>query len=194
MDGEKETVIAEEQKPEKSTAFKNICDWVETFTFALAAIVLLFLFGIRYVTVDGTSMTNTLQHQDRLIIANAYGNYETGDIVVLRTHSHDYPLIKRVIATGGQTVEIDFENWIVKVDGVVLDEPYVRRESLAPMLYGQYYKGPFTVEEGKLFVMGDNRNGSNDSRNPAIGQIDERLTLGKMLFRFFPISSFGTVD
>ena len=123
------------------------------------------------------------------------GNYKTGDIVVVRVPGQEEPYIKRVIATEGQTVEIDFENWIVKVDGVALDEPYVRRDNYNELMhYWQYYDGPFTVSEGKMFVMGDNRNGSSDSRNPNVGQLDTRRVLGKVLIRFYPFDKFGTVD
>jgi len=200
MDNETTPLSQDQNKNKKNNyplwrlIYNETCDWAETFTLALALLITVFLFLVRYVTVDGTSMTNTLQDHDRLIIANAYGNYKTGDIVVVRVPGHDKPLIKRVIATEGQTVEIDFDNWIVKVDGVPLDEPYVRNCDGKKMHYWQYYDGPITVGEGKMFVMGDNRNGSSDSRNPEIGQIDVRRTLGKLLIRFFPLDGFGTVD
>lgn len=184
-----------EQKTLSQYIYSEVCDWAETFAVALAILVAVFLFAVRHVTVDGTSMTNTLQNKDRLIIVNGYGNYKTGDIVVVRVPGQEEPYIKRVIATEGQTVEIDFENWIVKVDGVALDEPYVRRDNYNELMhYWQYYDGPFTVSEGKMFVMGDNRNGSSDSRNPNVGQLDTRRVLGKVLIRFYPFDKFGTVD
>ncbi len=194
MDNQNNSEIIKQNTPKIKNSYGEVCDWIETFVIALSLLVLLFLFLFRYVTVDGDSMTHTLQNQDKLIIVNTYGEYKTGDIVVVRVSGHDQPLIKRVIATEGQEVEIDFENWVVKVDGVALDEPYVRKETNGLMNYSQYYNGPFKVGKGKIFVMGDNRNGSNDSRNPQIGQIDARRTLGKVLIRFSPFDKFGAVD
>ena len=182
-----------EQKTLSQYIYSEVCDWAETFAVALAILVAVFLFAVRYVTVDGTSMTNTLQNKDRLIIVNGYGNYKTGDIVVVRVPGQEEPYIKRVIATEGQTVEIDFENWIVKVDGVALDEPYVRRDNYnEPMHYWQYYDGPFTVSEGKMFVMGDNRNGSSDSRDYRLGTVDTRYVIGKAAFLIFPGPDYET--
>ena len=182
-----------EQKTLSQYIYSEVCDWAETFAVALAILVAVFLFAVRYVTVDGTSMTNTLQNKDRLIIVNGYGNYKTGDIVVVRVPGQEEPYIKRVIATEGQTVEIDFENWIVKVDGVALDEPYVRRDNYNELMhYWQYYDGPFTVSEGKMFVMGDNRNGSSDSRDYRLGTVDTRYVIGKAAFLIFPGPDYET--
>ena len=182
-----------EQKTLSQYIYSEVCDWAETFAVALALLVAVFLFAVRYVTVDGTSMTNTLQNKDRLIIVNGYGNYRTGDIVVVRVPGQAEPYIKRVIATEGQTVEIDFENWIVKVDGVALDEPYVRRDNYNELMhYWQYYDGPFTVSEGKMFVMGDNRNGSSDSRDYRLGTVDTRYVIGKAAFLIFPGPDYET--
>lgn len=189
-----ETENSNRIKPLWHLIFEEVCDWAETFTLALAVLIIAFMFLFRYVTVDGESMTHTLEDKDRLIIVNTYGNYKTGDIVVIRVPGRDQPLIKRVIATEGQTVEIDFETWIVTVDGVPLDEPYVRKDRDELLHYWQFYNGPITVADGKMFVMGDNRNGSNDSRNPEIGQLDVSQALGKVLIRFLPLDKFGTVD
>lgn len=189
-----ETENSNRNKPLWHLIFEEVCDWAETFTLALAVLIIAFMFFFRYVTVDGESMTHTLEDKDRLIIVNTYGNYKTGDIVVIRVPGRDQPLIKRVIATEGQTVEIDFETWVVTVDGVPLDEPYVRKDRDELLHYWQFYNGPITVADGKMFVMGDNRNGSNDSRNPEIGQLDVSQALGKVLIRFLPLDKFGTVD
>ena len=106
----------------------SVYDWVETFCYAMALMVVLFLLVCRYVTVDGDSMRETLHHNDKLIISGLGYTPETGDIVVVKVPRFGNPIIKRVIATGGQEVEIDFENWTVKVDGVTLEEDYINRD------------------------------------------------------------------
>ena len=111
----------------------SIYDWVETFCYAMALMVVLFLLVYRYVTVDGDSMRETLHDSDKLIISGLGYTPETGDIVVVKVPAYQNPIIKRVIATEGQEVEIDFENWTVKVDGVLLEEDYINRD-----VYGEF--------------------------------------------------------
>ena len=174
----------------------SIYDWVETFCYAMALMVVLFLLVCRYVTVDGDSMRETLHDSDKLIISGLGYTPETGDIVVVKVPAYQNPIIKRVIATEGQEVEIDFENWTVRVDGVLLEEDYINddhREWMAGSQTGERVLR-FTVEPGKLFVMGDNRNHSTDSRSSTVGQVDERQVLGRVLLRLFPFSAFGTVE
>ena len=183
----------------------SIYDWVETFCYAMALMVVLFLLVCRYVTVDGDSMRETLHDSDKLIISGLGYTPETGDIVVVKVPAYQNPIIKRVIATEGQEVEIDFENWTVKVDGVLLEEDYINRHTnydgnnddhseLMPGSQTGERVLRFTVEPGKLFVMGDNRNHSTDSRSSTVGQVDERQVLGRVLLRLFPFSAFGTVE
>lgn len=182
----------------------SIYDWVETFCYAMALMVVLFLLVCRYVTVDGDSMRETLHDSDKLIISGLGYTPETGDIVVVKVPAYQNPIIKRVIATEGQEVEIDFENWTVRVDGVLLEEDYINRDTndginddhrewMAGSQTGERVLR-FTVEPGKLFVMGDNRNHSTDSRSSTVGQVDERQVLGRVLLRLFPFSAFGTVE
>ena len=177
-----------EQKTLSQYIYSEVCDWAETFAVALAILVAVFLFAVRYVTVDGTSMTNTLQNKDRLIIVNGYGNYKTGDIVVVRVPGQAEPYIKRVIATEGQTVDIDFETGEVSVDGTVLQEDYIN--ALTTVDGGVHF--PLTVAEGCIFVLGDNRGISKDSRYPDVGQIDKREVLGKAIFLMYPGTDDGT--
>lgn len=182
----------------------SIYDWVETFCYAMALMVVLFLLVCRYVTVDGDSMRETLHDSDKLIISGLGYTPETGDIVVVKVPAYQNPIIKRVIATEGQEVEIDFENWTVRVDGVLLEEDYINRDVNYDGVNDDRYvwmASPtgervlrFTVEPGKLFVMGDNRNHSTDSRSSTVGQVDERQVLGRVLLRLFPFSAFGTVE
>ncbi len=174
-------------------------DWAENFFFAILAVILVFTFLFRVVTVVGTSMTNTLQEGDYLVISNLGEPVKTGDIIVVKSEALNEPLIKRVIATGGQWVDIDFDTWSVYVGDTPdtmekLDEPYVLYHEGVPMRY-EYTKEnyPMQIEEGYVFVLGDNRNGSMDSRDPAVGAIEEHLVFGRVLLRLFPISAFGTV-
>ena len=175
-----------EKKPPVLVAY----EWLESFALALSVMVLIFLFAFKYVTVDGSSMNDTLYDGERLIITSL-SELETGDIVVLCEPGNDKPLVKRVIATGGQTVHIDFENWKVYVNGIALDEPYVRRVAGVSMARDAY-TGDIVVPEGYVFVMGDNRNHSTDSRH--FGCVDERSILGKVIFRITPFEKFGKVD
>ncbi|MDD4124982.1 MAG: signal peptidase I [Eubacteriales bacterium] len=172
-----------------AVTIKGVYEWLETFCLALSLMVILFLFAFKYVTVDGTSMLDTLDDGQKLIITDLT-SYEQGDIVVICEPGHEKPLVKRIIAVEGQTVDIDFETWTVYVDGKAIDEPYVRYIYGADMK-SDGFSGHIVVEEGTVFVMGDNRNGSTDSRK--LGCIDKRNILGKVVFRVFPLNVFGKV-
>lgn len=184
-----ENSVKTAETKKKKTFFGEVYDWIETFCFALALMVVLFIFVFRYVTVDGNSMMNTLHDQDKLIISNFNYTPQTGDIVVIYIEGQNKPYIKRVIATEGQTVKIDFEKWEVYVDGELLEEDYVLRRE-GDMHYAAFYNGEFTVPEGQVYVMGDNRNDSTDSR--VLGCLDEHNIIGRVIVRLAP--EFGTVD
>lgn len=175
----------------KTNPIASVYEWVEVICVALFAVVLLFTFVCRLVTVSGESMENTFYNGDRLIISDLFYEPKAGDVVVVQNvniHEFRGPIIKRVIATENDIVDIDSENWKITVthsDGSVTvyeDEPYVKRRD-AKMESG-FIKYPYTVEEGHVFVMGDNRNNSTDSR--MIGSIDERMILGKVYLRVAP--------
>jgi len=161
-------------------------DWVHMLVCSVVAAVLLFTFGIRLILVDGESMRETLQHQDTLLVINDWlcGNYEAGEIVILAkpTFEDGAPIVKRVIATAGQTVDIDFEIGAVYVDGKELHEDYIRELTLTP----EGVEFPITLEEDEIFVLGDNRNESSDSRHPDLGPIDTRYVLGRAVFLLVP--------
>lgn len=192
---EEETEPEAEEKPKKQGLLADLYDWIEVFAVSVAAVFVIFAFVARVAVVDGESMTNTLQHQDQLIVQELFYTPKQGDIVVCQStfFGFDKPLVKRIIATEGQTISIDTETWTVTVDGVPLKEDYVRYIQ-GQNMHGWSYGESYTVPEGHVFVMGDNRNGSWDSRDSRIGPIDERYIVGKVIFRFAPLGSFGPVS
>lgn len=169
---------------------RSIIEWLETIAFSLAIAVLLFTFIFRIATVTGASMAPTLNETDVLFSSNLFYTIQRGDIVVVDGYNnYGEPLIKRVIAVGGDEINIDFTTGSVYVNGALQDEPYIS----APTTRQFDVIFPLVVPEGKLFVMGDNRPISLDSRDNRVGFIDERDILGHVLFRIFPFSSFGKV-
>ena len=170
---------------------ENFLNYLHDLIYILAVVLLLCLLCFRVVVVSGSSMYDTLLDGDYLLlISNAfYQNPRQGDIVVASKDSFDNgaPIVKRVIATEGQTVDIDFGTGIVYVDGVALEEDYTY--TMTNLDEGTSF--PQVVEEGHVFLMGDNRNKSKDSRSPEIGQVDEREILGKAIFLFMPGTNKG---
>ncbi len=173
-----------------------IYEWCDAVVYALIAIVLLFTLFFKVTTVVGTSMVNTLHERDTLIISKLGYEPENGDIVVIAMDNLYFqePIVKRIIASGGETVNINFathEVSVTDVNGVtrVLQEDYI----LSPTATAADVAFPLTVPQGMLFVMGDNRNGSTDSRDSRVGLIDERQVLGHVVLRVLPIKDFGVV-
>ena len=175
------------QEQEKQTAKgRDLYEWVQSLVGSVLVVVAIFTFVIRMMGVDGHSMLNTLQHGDRLLVVNSmlYHDYKYGDIVILRKNGvfDDDPIVKRVIAVEGQTVDIDFAEGIVYVDGEALEEDYIRE----PTYTAEGTEFPLTVPEGSIFVMGDNRNHSEDSRFSDVGCVKKEAVLGKVLLVIFP--------
>ncbi len=164
---------------------RELYEWVRALICSALAVILFFIFAARLIGVDGHSMVPTLQNGDRLLVLNAAlcGGYEPGDIVVLRKESFlPTPIVKRVIATAGQVVDIDFASGMVYVDGLPCHEDYVNELTFT----SEGTEFPLTVAEGSVFVMGDNRNHSTDSRDARLGTVDERYIIGRAVFLAFP--------
>ncbi len=165
--------------------------WLQAIVWALVVIVLVFTFFGRIIAVEGSSMVPTLQEGDRLLLQSVGYTPEAGDVVVLTKESFlTTPIVKRVIATGGQTVEIDYENSCVRVDGVTLNETYINELMTQP---SWDESAVIQVPEGCVFVMGDNRNHSADSRDERLGCVDDQLILGHAVLILSPFSHFGRI-
>ena len=186
-----EAQTGQEDASQKKEDGRDLYEWTQALVCSVLAVVLLFTFVVRLIGVDGHSMVPTLQDGDRLLVLNALwdSDYAYGDIVVLRKESFmEEPIVKRVIATEGQTVDIDFASGSVYVDGELLEEDYINE----PTYVDEGTQFPLTVPEGSIFVMGDNRNHSSDSRSSDLGTVDTRYVIGKAVFLLFPGADEGT--
>ena len=165
---------------------KDVTLYIHDLVYMLAVVLILFLLIFRIIVVSGPSMKMTLVDGDYLLLLgnSFYRNPQRGDIIVASKESFDHgkPIVKRVIATEGQIVDMDFRNGIVYVDGLPLEEDYIN--TATNLDEGMLF--PLIVEEGSIFVMGDNRNNSKDSRSPEIGLVDTREVLGKVIFLMMP--------
>ncbi|MBQ3089680.1 MAG: signal peptidase I [Oscillospiraceae bacterium] len=196
----REEAVAEEKKERKE---KEKLDWRKEFyselrmlAVVLTVTILIFHFLTQLVVVVGSSMYPTLHEDDLLIAWRAGYEPRQGDIVVLHKETEyiKETVVKRIIATGGQTVEIDYDENAVYVDGVRLDEPYLNREDEDVMIPKGDVKS-IDIPEGSVFVMGDNRNRSTDSRStPALGVVDEDYIIGKAVFIFYPFDHMGLLE
>ncbi len=162
---------------------QNLFEFLESFAIAVVVVVLVFTLIFRIFIVSGPSMLSTLESGDRIVVSNLFFSPKTGDIIVFSGQYNDGEvLVKRVIATPGQTIDINDEGQVV-LNGAVLREPYLDEGTKT---YIRDAALPYTVKEGELFVMGDNREVSLDSRSNRVGTADMRKVLGKALFRIFP--------
>ena len=195
------------EKPATPKGFSiasSLYDYVEIFAIAVISVLLIFTFCIRLCRVDGDSMNNTLSNNEMIISSNLFYTPKQGDIIVFHL-SNDYysePLVKRVIATEGQSVEINFTSGVIKVDGVVYNDEHAylsggkylqrldfNKEYIVKEGVTTYFRA--TVPEGCVFVLGDNRNGSSDSRTERVGFVDVDCILGKAILRLSPFTSLN---
>lgn len=200
FDDPQQTVdVPQKKKAEPVGTQELIYELVHDALYIIAVVTLMFVFFMRMVSVDGPSMTPTLLDGDRLaLLSNTlYSEPKAGDVVVasVPTYSDGEAIVKRVIAVEGQEVDVRYDAsgvGTVYVDGKALEEPYIN-ETMGYPLY-ETISFPATVPEGCVFVMGDNRNGSTDSRTDSIGCVDSRKILGRVLFRIGPIDKIGFVS
>jgi len=183
--------MASQKEIEEVSFEKNLVMYLHDLMYLLCGMMIVLLLVFRIVVVSGTSMFSTLYDGDYLLLLSNsfYRQIEAGDIVVVSKESFDdgAPIVKRVIATEGQTVDIDFEAGIVYVDGVALEETYIN----TPTTVNGGMEFPLVVEDNCIFAMGDNRGISRDSRYPEIGLIDEREVLGKAILLMIPGTNKG---
>lgn len=183
------------QPGKKKITASVFLDWVEELVMALCILAVVFTFCFRVITVSGTSMAPQYQDGDRILLVNPFSAPKQGDVVVI-VNVLEEPIIKRVMATEGQTVDFDYEAKRVLVDGVPVDETAFGLENGVteyPYTSFELLEFPQTVPEGCLFVLGDNRAVSEDSRYQVIGMIDQRDVLGKAVFHVFPLWRGGLV-
>lgn len=205
-----EPKTGEAAEKKKDTFWKDVADMLEAVLISVFFVIMLFAYVLRPVTVEGHSMESTLQDQDKLFMTDLLYTPERGDIVIVDNNvSHIYDqngnlveglglstattekrLIKRIIAVGGETLNIDFTTGTVTIDGEVLEESYINNLTVNDEGAFTY---PLTIPEGYYFVMGDNRQHSSDSRHPMVGLVSEEQIMGKAVFRFAPISNFGSI-
>ena len=165
---------------------RSLLEWVELFVLALAVALLLLTFVVRHSPVYGDSMYPTLAEGDVVLVSNLFYTPARGDIVIVQSGGYGYtkPLVKRVIAVGGDTIDINSDTWEVRVNGELIDEPYLVKKSGSMTTYSmEHLTFPYTIPEGALFVMGDNRTVSADSRYATIGLIDTRYVIGRVWLR-----------
>lgn len=187
----KEKLSPEEAASKELAQRRDTYDWIQCLISALIVCVLVFVFIFRVIDVKGTSMVPTLNNQDKMLVSGLFYKPKAGDIVVFKKDEYDpeKALVKRIIATEGQKINIDFDKGIVYVDEVPIEEDYINDITTTKL----DFIGPKTVPEGCVFVMGDNRNMSTDSRKAEIGMVDSRLIIGKVYCILFPLKSFGVV-
>lgn len=173
------------KKVKNKFSIDEIIDWLKSLAVSLVAVILIFTFVCRTAIVNGESMSNTLHHGDFMILWNLLYTPKQGDIISANCKGLNEVIVKRIIAVGGQEVYIDFKNGEVYVDGELLNEPYIKNLTLNDE---GAFKYPITLKEGEYFCMGDNRQGSKDSRHPDVGVINREDILGKVVLRVYPFN------
>lgn len=191
-----------EKLPQEVLRRRDAYEWLQCFVWALVLCVMFFTFGARLIEVKGSSMVPTLHNGERMVVSGLLYKVKAGDVVVFKKDSYDpnKALVKRVIATEGQIINIDFEKGLIYIseldengketEPIILEEPYINERTRNKL----DFLGPKTVPEGCVFVMGDNRNQSNDSRDKDIGMVDARLIIGKVYAVVYPLNDFKFID
>ena len=180
--------LTPEQAEAKRKKWYQAYDMAGSILAALVIIFVIFTFLFRAVSVVGSSMEPTLSDGNWLLVSSQ-GEYERGDIIIItQPNDRNEPLVKRIVALGGETIDIDFRTHEVRVNGELLDEPYI----FEPTALSYDVTFPYHVPEGCVFAMGDNRNNSRDSR--ALGPIPEEELMGHAIFRFWPVDKMSTLD
>ncbi len=171
---------------------KELYDWMQCLITAMVVCVIVFIFLVRVIDVRGTSMNPTLNNGDKMLVSSLFYTPKAGDVVVFKKNEYDpdRALVKRVIATEGQEINIDFDLGIVYVDGEPIKEDYIMELTHTKI----DFIGPKTVPDGCVFVMGDNRNASTDSRKTEIGMVDARLILGKAYMVIYPLQAMRAIE
>ena len=182
---------AEEAVKQQESMRVDLYEWIQSLMTALVICMAIFIFIIRVIDVSGSSMFPTLHDGDKMLVSNLFYTPHAGDVVVFKTDRYDpeRALVKRVIATEGQEISIDFDRGIVYIDGLPVEEDYIAELTKTKL----DFIGPQTVPEGCMFVMGDNRNASTDSRKKEIGMVDQRMLLGRAYYVIFPLSDTGWI-
>ncbi len=208
---ENEVTQETEKKSWRSGWVKEVLDWVEAIAIAVIVALLLRNFVLTLALVSGSSMENTLHNGDRLYVNKLFYTPEKGDVVIIETDKHpEGPLVKRVIATEGDTIYIDPYTYEVYVNDKLLEEDYIKGRTILhmaginaetgmPVYQGELFNdpdysraNPIVIGEGEVFAMGDNREHSSDSRNLGLFKTDE--IAGHALFRFWPLSDMEMMD
>ena len=180
----------EEKYNPKRTPLENWIEWVESVSIAVGVVILIFVFIAKPANVQGSSMLPTLEDGEKIFITDFLYTPAKGDIVVIDSYNnYKITLVKRVIATAGDEIDIDFETGDVFINKTKIKEPYI----YAPTTTKWDVQFPVVVPENNVFVMGDNRPGSKDSRNSEVGFVDERDIMGKAFFRVSPTSKIGII-
>ena len=184
------------ESPEENGSFKlDLYYWTQALAMALIFLILTFTIVGRVIRVEGSSMVPTLHQNDLMLLQSIAYTPKQGDVVVLRKPSlMPIPIVKRVIAVGGQHVKVDYANHCVYVDGVALDEPYINEIMQVPTNSAQLNVLDVDVPEGSIYVLGDNRNHSSDSRHEDLGTVDTRYVLGRAFWVLVPFSHFGAIE
>lgn len=176
----------------KKFSAKNFYEFIESIIIAFIAIMILVVFIFRVITVDGNSMEPNFHNSDKLIISSMFYTPEKGDIVVIDKNTPlGKPIIKRIIATEGDTIKYERSTGDVYINGTKINEDYINIDNSITNPYE--FDVETTIKKGHVFVMGDNRNVSNDSRNSEIGQINAKNILGKAVIRIYPFNKVGVI-